>query len=154
MKIILGADHRGFALKQEIKQHLLSHHHTVYDVGELLPDVSDDYPDFAAKAAGHVTKSPDHRGVIVCGSGVGMCITANKIPGIRCGLGMMPEQVRAARADDDITMLALASDYITTTDALAMVDAFVNTPFIANESHVRRIQKISQLEQNTHAANS
>lgn len=154
MKIILGADHRGFTLKQEIKQHLLSLHYTVDDVGELLPDISDDYPDFAYQAAQKVMENTQNRGIIVCGSGVGVCITANKVPGIRCGFGLMEQQVKAAREDDDINMLALASDYIIFDDARRMVEAFLNTSFDATENHVRRIEKIATIEKNYHAQNS
>lgn len=151
MKIILGADHRGFELKQEIKKYLLSTNHTVFDVGELLPDASDDYPDFASKAAKYVLENPENRGIVVCGSGVGVCITANKFKGIRCGLGLMEQQVQAARHDDDINMLALASDYIIFDDARRMVDIFLQTPFEPTENHVRRLEKITRIEESGHA---
>ncbi|HRN96255.1 MAG TPA: RpiB/LacA/LacB family sugar-phosphate isomerase [Candidatus Levybacteria bacterium] len=147
MKVILGADHRGFALKQTLKQTLTDKGYEVVDAGNTTLDEADDYPDFASQAAYEVMQDSNNRGIVICGSGVGVCITANKVKGIRCGLGMTQEQVKSARLDDDITMLALAADYLDTTTAQSLVDTFLTTDFEAKDSHTRRIDKISKIEQ-------
>ncbi len=152
MKIVLGADHRGFTLKQEIKQYLLEHNYTLEDVGDLNPDTPEDYPDIAVAASKEMLKHPENIGVVICGSGAGISIAANKIRGIRCGFGLNPEQVQAARKDDDINMLALASDYTLKDEAIAMVESLIKTPFIPNERYTRRLEKITALEQKSHAS--
>ena len=111
MKVVLGSDHRGFTLKQDIKNHLLHTNYQVLDMGDLISTAHDDYPDFAHAAAREVVSQPDWKGIVVCGSGVGVAITANKVRGIRCGLGVTPEQIIAARRDDNINMLAVAADF-------------------------------------------
>ncbi len=150
MKIILGSDHRGFTLKQEIKKHLLEHGHQVQDMGDLLPSTPDDYPDTALAVANEVIKHPENRGILLCGSGVGVCITANKIKGIRSGFGYNAEQVKSARNDDDINILALAADYTPKNEAIEMVSEFLSTKYEATERHNRRLDKIRAIEK-THA---
>lgn len=146
MKIVLGSDHRGFTLKQEIKKYLLEHNHSVVDVGDFLPTTPEDYPDIAESAAKKVLEHPENIGIIFCGSGVGILIAANKISGIRCGFGLTPAQVTAAKEDDDTNMLALASDYTSKDEAIALVDAMLSATFVPSENHVRRIEKITSLE--------
>src|SRR3990167_2156290 len=107
MKIYLGADHRGFQLKEELKQ-FLETNYDVEDCGAFEKIESDDYTDFAIKVAEKVSSNEGSRGIVICGSGVGVDITANKFPKIRCGLGINREQIKAARNDDDVNVLALA----------------------------------------------
>ena len=154
MKVVLGADHRGFTLKQEIKHYLLEHTYQVHDVGDLTPNTPDDYPDFALAAAKEVIEHTENIGIVICGSGVGVSIAANKVIGVRCGFGINPEQVQAAREDDDINMLALASDYISKTEAIAMIEVLLTTKFAPNENHTRRLQKIAAIEKNSNESTS
>lgn len=144
MTIYLGADHRGFQLKEELKQ-ILQKTYEVEDCGAFEKVEGDDYVDFAKAVAEKVGKNRDSRGIVICGSGVGVDITANKFANIRCGLGLSQEQVKAARNDDDINILALASDFTTFDVAKEMVEFFLTTAFEPSENHKRRIAKIEEL---------
>src|SRR5688500_5589813 len=109
--IFIGADHRGFELKAKINEWMRGRDLEFEDLGafEELPD--DDYVDYAIEVGLHVAKNPiKNRGIVICGSGVGVDVAANKVNKVRCGLGFSPDQVHAARKDDDINVLALASD--------------------------------------------
>lgn len=152
MKVILGSDHRGFALKQELKKYLLENNYKVHDVGDLIPDTPDDYPDSAYAVATEVVKDNKNRGVVLCGSGVGVCISANKVKGIRAGFGFNADQIRAARQDDDINVLALPSDYVSKPEAIEMLVQFLTSEYKANERHNRRLNKIKQIENNVYSA--
>lgn len=147
MIIYLGADHRGFALKEELKAYLVDGGYEVVDMGNEVPEPGDDYPDFAAAVADAVSANPsEDRGIVLCGSGVGMAIVANKFIDIRCALAGSVEQVRAARTDDDVNMLALGADF--TEEALArdIVKEFIEAEYDGSEYHQRRIDKITELE--------
>jgi ribose 5-phosphate isomerase B len=158
MTIYIGADHRGFALKARIAAALEGDGHTVIDVGAATLDPADDYPDFARAVAGKVIAASgvskagadgEARGIVICGSGFGVDIVANKFPGVRSALAMSPEHVRLGRHDDDVNVLSIAADFIKFEDALAIARMFVTTPFEKNtERYVRRIQKITQVEGN------
>ena len=141
MKIYLGADHRGFQLKEELKQ-FLETNYDVEDCGAFEKIESDDYTDFAIKVAEKVSTNKDSRGIVICGSGVGVDITANKFTNIRCGLGFDQEQIKAARQDDDINVLALASDFTLFDQAREIVEVFLGTSFEPTDNHKRRIEKI------------
>src|SRR3989344_9563996 len=101
MKIYIGADHRGFELKEQLKNWLEQMGHHVEDCGAHEHALRDDYVDFAAEVGRKVTSEQGSRGVVICGSGAGVDITANKIKGVRCVLGFNIEQIRAARNDDN-----------------------------------------------------
>ena len=146
MRIIIGSDHRGFALKEELKARLMEGGHTVEDVSAPAPDPADDYPDYGAAVGRAVAADPEARGIVLCGSGVGIAIAANKVPGVRAGTCATPEQAVAARADEDMNVLALSADALDATRAQAVVDVFLATPFSGAERHVRRVGKIQQLE--------
>lgn len=151
MKVYVGADHRGFTLAEELLVWLMENNVAVVNVGPSKRIPTDDYVDYAQDVAKRVAQvigfgHDDTRGIVVCGSGVGVDITANKIKGIRCGLGFSVEQVKNARADDDINILALASDFVNEAQAKEIVKAFLETPFSREERHKRRIEKISKLE--------
>lgn len=150
MKVYLGADHRGFKLKEVLKIWLWENKITGEDMGASEFDKVDDYVDFAQEVSYSVStdikKGLDSKGVVICGSGVGVDITANKIEGIRCGLGFSSEQIQSARKDDDINILALPSDFITQEQAKEMVKIFLETPFSNAGRHIRRIDKIKKLE--------
>ena len=146
MTIYIAADHRGFNLKNHLQNYLLALDYQVEDLGaaRLTPD--DDYPDYAFPLAQKVAQDKDSRGIIICGSGVGVDIAANKVKGVRCGLGFSEKQVAASRRDDDINILALAADYVTPEKAEQLVTAFLNTQFDPQPAHKRRLNKIAQYE--------
>lgn len=143
MTIYIGADHRGFALKESIKQILLAEGQKVVDVGATAPDPVDDYPDFARAVAEKVATAADARGVLICGSGFGVDIVANRFAGVRSALAMSPEHIAVGRHDDDVNILSIAADFVTPEKAMEIVRAFLGTSFEANEErYVRRLKKI------------
>lgn len=147
MIIYLGADHGGFNLKQKVKEVLTNDGYTIVDMGAetLMPD--DDYPDYAAKVAGAVGKDPEGaRGILICRSGFGMDIAANKSIGARAALPMNPDHAYQARHDDDVNVLVLAADYMEEEMALKIMKTFLATPFAREDRYQRRIQKISNME--------
>ncbi|MFA6495224.1 MAG: RpiB/LacA/LacB family sugar-phosphate isomerase [Candidatus Paceibacterota bacterium] len=146
MRIYIGADHRGFELKNELVDFLRASKHEIIDQGNTVYDKDDDYPIFAIAVARAVAGDLSARGIIVCGSGVGVDIVANKIDGIRSGLCETLEQAIAARRDDDINVLALAADFIDEASAKKIVTAYVDTTFEDASRHVRRLNEISELE--------
>lgn len=147
MTIYLGADHRGFKLKEQLKQQLMDEAYTVVDLGAetLMPD--DDFPDYARKVALEVGKNPNEdRGIVICGSGFGVDVAANKFPGIRAGLPMSPDHIYAGRHDDDVNVLALGADFIDPGIALKIAKTFLSTPFERKEKYLRRLEKIAKFE--------
>ena len=142
MTIYIGADHRGYALKEYIKSCLAGDGRAVVDCGNGEHDESDDYPEFARAVATRVADEAGARGIVICGSGNGVAITANKISGIRAAVAMTPAQARAARSDEDANVIAIAADYTERDEARDIVEAFLFTPFLDAERHIRRIGKI------------
>ena len=107
----------------------------------------DDYPDFAARVAKQVSLDPDHtRGIVICASGVGVDIVANKFSRVRSALAATPEQASASRNDDDTNVLALAAEYLEEEQAKNLVSVWMQTPFSGDERHARRLKKIEQIE--------
>ncbi len=150
MKVYIGSDHRGFALKENLKQWLVENNFEHEDVGAHELDPSDDYPVYAGKVAEKVASEPENaRGIVICGSGVGVDIVANKFNGVRAGLGMNVQQVSSARRDDDINVLALASDEINEQTAKEMIKTFLETKFDQAERRTRRLEEIKDIEQKT-----
>lgn len=146
MTVFLGADHRGFKLKEFLKARLINDGYTVVDCGNTAYDVNDDYPDFSFAVAKKVIEQKESRGIVICGSGAGVSIAVNKIDGVRAVLGVTPEQVHDARSDDDINIIALASDYLTEPQAEGIVSSFLKTDFDPQERFIRRIGKITEHE--------
>ncbi|MCR4326303.1 MAG: RpiB/LacA/LacB family sugar-phosphate isomerase [Candidatus Roizmanbacteria bacterium] len=142
MHVLLTADHRGFALMQEIALYLKQHRHTVEILGPTMINHDDDYPDRAHELAQRLNDS-DVMGIALCGSGIGIDIALNRYPHVRCGLGINERQVASGRADDDINALAIAADHTHTHTAYLLVDAFLTTPFEGAERQRRRIKKLS-----------
>jgi ribose 5-phosphate isomerase B len=145
MRIALAADHAGYALKQSIGERLSAMGHEIRDFGTFA-EASCDYPDFAAKAAHDVVTGGAERAILVCTTGVGMTMAANKIRGVRAALATSEDAVRLTREHNDANALALAAKYTTPSEAAALVDIFLNTPFSAGERHLRRLEKIAALE--------
>ena len=149
MKIYLGADHAGFELKEQIKLYLQEKGHEVEDCGAFIFDQTDDYPDFTGLVAQEVIKDPDNRrGILICGSGVGIDIAANKFPRIRSALANNSDQAFLSRNDTDANVLCLASDFLDEEMAKKILSVWLQTPFSQEERHKRRIRKIGEIEAN------
>lgn len=145
MKIAIGADHAGFALKEQVGQALRMAGHEVLDAGAHNAE-STDYPDYAASVARDVASGAAELGVLVCSTGVGMSIAANKVAGVRAALGYNADEVRLTRAHNDANVLALGARYTDEAAANDLVRIFVETPFDGGR-HARRLEKISNMEQ-------
>ncbi len=148
MKVFLGADHRGYELKEKIARWLFENNYEFEDMGAESLDPKDDYTVYAERVASMIASQPKERGILICGSGAGMTIVANKFDGVRASLGINPAQVQSARRDDDINILILAADYLKEDEALTMVAAFLETPFSEEKHHRRRLEDISKIEAN------
>lgn len=138
--IIVGADHAGFRLKEACKRHLESQGYLVKDVGTFSED-SVDYPDFVHPVAKAVEQGEFRLGLVVCGSGQGASMTANKHAGIRCALCWTPEVARLAREHNDANVLSLAERTTSEAEGLKILDAFLSAQFSGGR-HARRISKI------------
>jgi ribose 5-phosphate isomerase B len=144
MKIILGADHGGFELKEEIKKYLEVRKMKVTDVGAEKLDSDDDFVDYAEFVSSEVSEG-DSMGILFCRNGFGMMIAANRIPGVRCGFGIDEKMVKAGRNDDDINCLAIPADYLKTDEVKKVIDTFLNTKFSGEERFKRRLYKLEML---------
>lgn len=147
MKVYIGADHRGFELKEKIKAWLSLWGHEVSDLGAYKLDPNDDYPLYAEKVGSIVGKG-EGRGVLLCGSGVGVDVAANKLDGVRASIGKNPEQVKAGREDDDMNILVIAADYTKEEEAKEMLKVFLETEFAKKERFVKRLNEIKKIEAN------
>ncbi len=139
--IAIGSDHGGFALKQEILAHLRSRGLEFKDFGTYT-EASCDYPIFAKAVARAVAEGECERGILICGTGIGVSITANKQPGIRCALCGDCFSAKATREHNDANILALGARVVGPGLALLIVDTFLDTPFSNDERHIRRISLI------------
>lgn len=145
MKIAIGADHAGYRLKAELIDFIRSLGHEVEDFGAHGPD-SVDYPDFAAKVCGKVIAGEAERGILVCGTGIGMSIAANKVPGIRCALVHDVFSAKATREHNDSNVLAMGERVIGPGLAQEIVGTWLGTEFSQGERHKNRIAKVASLE--------
>ena len=145
MKVAVGSDHAGFELKEKVKEYLAETGIEVEDVGTVSTE-SVDYPDFAEKVAVEVREGRADRGILMCGTGVGVCIAANKLHGIRAALVSDPEIARLSREHNDANVLCLPGRFIEPGAARAVVKTWLETPF-AGGRHERRVEKIARLEQ-------
>jgi ribose 5-phosphate isomerase B len=143
-RIALGADHAGFDLKQRIKAHLQQHGYQVDDRGTNSTE-SVDYPDFAQAVGEQVAGKQADLGVLVCGSGIGMAITANKVPGVRAANVSSEYEAQMSREHNDANVLALGARILDEAKALTIVDKFLDTQF-AGGRHQRRVDKIAEVE--------
>src|SRR3990167_11380783 len=146
MKVYLGTDHAGFELKEKIKSFLSENGYEVKDCGAFSFDKNDDYPDFIARAAIGVSKNPNSKGIVFGKSGAGECIVANKIKGIRCVLGFTEKNIILARTHNDANVLSLGSEFVSSDKAYILIKLFLETPFSNEERHIRRINKIKEIE--------
>ncbi len=145
MRIHLGSDHAGFRLKEHVKSRLATAGHSVIDVGTDSED-STDYPIFAGKVARAVSAGEAEMGILVCGTGIGMAMAANKVRGVRAANVVDdPELARLARQHNDANVLTLGGRFTSETAADAIVDAFLETPFEGGR-HERRVDEIGDIE--------
>ena len=145
MKISIGCDHGALALKDKLVAHLQAKGHEVKDFGTYTLD-SCDYPEFAAAAAKAVANGECEKGIVLCTTGIGVSITANKIDGIRCALLSDLMTARMTREHNDTNMMALGAGVVGEMLALEIVDTWLSTEFSHNERHQRRIDKVMALE--------
>lgn len=148
MKIYIGADHRGYELKEKLFDFLAEQGHEIEDLGAYELDGKDDYTHYAEKVGSIVGRDESVRGILLCGSGVGMDVVSNKFDGVRASIGLSPEQVKAGRREDDMNILVIASDYTTETIAKNMVQMFLTTKFAAKKRYKRRLEDIRRIEAN------
>ena len=146
MKLALGCDHGALALKNALIPHLEKLGHEVKDFGTYTLD-SCDYPDFAAPAAKAVASGECDKGIVLCTTGIGVSITANKIPGIRCALLSDVMSARMTREHNDTNMMAIGAGVVGQMLAFEIVDTWLGTPFSEEARHQRRIDKMMALEQ-------
>src|SRR5580658_3901395 len=144
MRIAIGADHAGFTLKNNLRDALRAAGHEVADLG-TDSTASTDYPDYALKVARQVASSEADRGVLVCATGIGMSIAANKLHGIRAALGTNPEEVRLVRAHNNANVLTFGQKFIDPANAKLLTRIFLETPFDGGR-HEGRVNKITAME--------
>jgi ribose 5-phosphate isomerase B len=143
-KLFAGSDHAGFELRQRLVAHLRHQGYEVHDLGAPSA-ASTDYPDWAAAVGRAVRGEPGTRGLLVCGTGLGVCMAANKINGVRAADVWTVETARLSRAHNDANVLCVGARTVGETEALAIVDAWLTTPFEGGR-HQQRVAKIAALE--------
>ena len=148
MKIYIGSDHRGYELKEKICRWLYEMKYDFVDIGAQTLDPNDDYTKYAEEVAILVRDNPNCKGVLLCGSGVGVEVVANKFDGIRAAIGKDVFQVEAGRNDDNMNVLVIAADYTEEKEAKAMLIAFLETKFSGKTRYERRIEEIERIEEN------
>lgn len=147
MKVFIGADHRGFERKEALKPWLTQKGYDVVDCGNTTYDPLDDFPDFSFKVADLVAANSESLGILICGSGGGVTIAANKVKGVRCVTASHVEDVRHNRAHDDANVVAIAANFTTEEETKALAEAFLTTSFSGEEKYKRRISKIAAREE-------
>ncbi len=149
--LYIGADHGGYKLKEHLKKFLAVEKREFTDVGAKTNKKDDDYVDYAVKAAKEVSKNPiGNLAILICRSGQGMCMAANKFSDVRAALVWNTAEAKASRNDDMSNILCLPSDYISPHTAETIVDAWLETKYSSDARHMRRIKKISALDKWKH----
>lgn len=144
MKIVLACDHGGFQLKEAVKEHLIKNGYSIADIGAYSTD-SVDYPDFGKKAAEMVALNEADRGIIICGTGIGISIAANKVKGIRCALCTNEFMAKMSRMHNNANMLALGERVLGKGVAMDIVDIWLSTEFEGGR-HENRVNKLMDIE--------
>ena len=146
--IYLGADHRGFQLKEELKKYLADQGFEIEDLGAFEYNKDDDYPDFGMVVAEKVAENPGtHKGILLCGSGHGVDIVANKYKGVRAALVFNRQIAAQSREHEDTNVLVLASDWLDSTSAKDIISVWLGKSFSGGERHIRRLNKIREIEE-------
>ena len=149
MKVGVASDHGGFSLKTIILEFLKESGYEVIDFGATVLDLTDDYPDFVIPLAKAISSNQVDRGIAICGSGVGAAIAANKITGVRAALINDYFSAHQGVEDDDMNLISLGGRVIGFAAAQELISAFLSAKFTGEERHLRRLQKIKQLESKT-----
>lgn len=147
MRIAIGSDHRGHAIRAKVVELLRRLGHEIIDVGTSTADPVD-YPDFAAMVARKVSAREVERGILICGTGLGMCIAANKFPGVRAAPCHDDLTAEMSRRHNDLNVLCLSADMLGERLIDRMIEIWLNTPFEGGR-HARRVEKIAQFEKET-----
>ncbi len=145
MKVYIGADHNGFHMRNALIAYLKRAGYDVVDEGDEQFNPEDDFPVFATKVVKDILVNPDAKGILLCGSGQGMCMAANRFKGIRACLGYDRESIRLSRNDDDANILCLPATTLEKDKANLLVETFLNTPFAAATRFKRRIAELDEL---------
>ncbi len=147
MKLVTASDHAGFNLKEEVRAYLTKAGHEIVDLGAFTCDPQDDYPDFAERVGEAIKAGEAPRGILICGSGVGVSIAANKIPGIRASMCHDTYSAHQGVEHDDMNVIVFGARIIGTSLAYELVDAFIRAKFISNEERfTRRFKKVMAIE--------
>lgn len=143
----IGSDHRGYNLKSILKDYLEGLGYELEDVGAFELNPEDDYPDFALAVAKKVVENPDeNKGILICGSGVGVDVAANKVKGIRSALCFDAKQAQMSRNDDNANVLSLAADFISEEKVKEIIKVWLETPYANLEKYEKRLIKIKNME--------
>ena len=142
MLVFIGADHRGFSLKEHLKSFISSLGYTVEDCGAHFLNSEDDYPDFAHIVSKKVLESQASRGILICGSGAGISMAANRFKGIRAVLAINKDQVKDAVHDEDANVLCISANYTEEKEAEEITETFLKIEFGNEERYIRRINKL------------
>lgn len=148
--LYIASDHGGFILKEELKKQLLAHNLKVEDLGPNGLNIEDDYPDFAKALAQKISVDSKSFGILICRSGQGVCIVANKFKGVRAALAWNEETARVSKTDDWSNVLCLPSDFLSAGEADRIVNVWLNTEWGSDERFSRRIHKIDTIEASLH----
>jgi ribose 5-phosphate isomerase B len=147
VKLVISADHAGFTLKEEVRAYLTKVGHEVVDLGAYNGNSPDDYPDFAEKVGDAIREGVAQRGILICGSGVGMCVAANKIPGIRAGMCHDTYSAHQGVEHDQMNVIVLGARIVGASLAYELADAFIHANFISTEERFqRRFKKVLAIE--------
>jgi ribose 5-phosphate isomerase B len=147
MRIAIGSDHAGFELKENVKEFLKEKGYEYHDFGAATLDPQDDYPEYGRKVANAVASGKYDRGIVVCGTGMGISIAANKVPGIRAAVCYRTDMAKISREHNDANVLALGGRLMEKDLASDIVTVWLETPFSGEERHVRRIEQIKDIEE-------
>lgn len=147
MKIYIGTDHKGYQMRNALVEHLKNAGYEIADEGDREIDPNDDFPVFAARVVNAMRSSEDTdpRGILLCGSGQGMCMTANRFKGIRAALLYDKESARSSRNDDDSNIACIPAKMLQTKEAIEVIDTWLRTPFAGSARFVRRIKEMDEL---------
>ena len=147
MKLVIASDHAGFPLKEEVRAYLAKGGHEVDDLGAYTVDPQDDHPDFAERVGEAIRAGEAPRGILICGSGVGVCVASNKIPGIRAGMCHDTYSAHQGVEHDDMNVLVIGARIVASSLAYELVDSFLRAKFITNEERfTRRFKKVLAIE--------
>ncbi len=148
MKLAIASDHTGYDLKELLRAKIAAAGHEIEDLGTHDPRLPDDYPDYALAMGRAILAQRAERGILICGSGVGVCVAANKIPGIRAGICHDTYSAHQGVEHDDMNVLVLGARIIGSELAQELVRSFLNAKFTDEERHARRLAKVKAIEAN------